>query len=140
MLQEWGAMVTPVHCAHCPPCWCPWTDWGGLTSIPSPTLAQFPCEAWLAAANWSVHSHLALPLVLAWVWQAGVWAPLDMEGNPWPQAVGALQLTCSKGKARKMKCSTNISLMRALRTHPTAGISAQLSRAEILAWSQSRHT
>lgn len=128
MLQEWGAMVTPVHCAHHPSPWCPWTAWGGLTSIPSPTLAEFPCEAWLAAANWSVHSHLALPLVLARVWQAGVWASLDTEGNLWLQAMGACQLTCSKGKGREMTCSTNISLMRALRTHPSAGSSAQLSR------------
>lgn len=126
-------MVTPVHCAHHPSLWCPWTDWGELTSIPSPTLAEFPREAWHAAANRSVLCHLALPLVLARVWQAGVWAPLDTERNPWPQAMGARQLTCSKGRARKLKCSKNISLMRDLRTHPTAGSSAQLPRAEILA-------
>lgn len=89
-------MVTPAHCAHHPSLWCPWTDWRGLTSIPSPTLAEFPCEAWLAAANWSVHSHLAPAPVLAWVWQASIWAPLGTEGNPWPQGMGALQLTCSK--------------------------------------------
>lgn len=101
MLQEWRAMVTPVHCAHHPSLWCPRTDWGELTSIPSPTLAEFPREAWHAAANRSVLCHLALPLVLARVWQAGVWAPLDMERNPWPQAMGVRQLTCSKGRARK---------------------------------------
>lgn len=103
MLQEWGAVVTPVPCAHQPSCWCPWTDWGGLTSIPSPTLAEFPREAWLAAANWSVHSHLAVPLVLARVWQAGVWAPLGTEGNPWPRITGARQLSCSKGKKDEMQ-------------------------------------
>lgn len=111
-----------MHHAHRPSLWCPWTDWGGLTSIPSSTLAEHPCEAWFAAANWSVLHHLAGPLVLAWIWQASVQAPLEMEGNPSPRAVRARQLTCTKGKVNKLKHSKNISPTRDARVNLPHGL------------------
>lgn len=104
---QWKAVVTSVQRAHHPSLWCPCTHWGALTSIPSPTLAERPCEAWFAAANWSVLHRLAVPLVLARVWQAGIPAPLETERNPSPRAMWARQLTCSKGKASKLKRSKN---------------------------------
>ena len=93
------AAVTPVHRARHPSLRCLRTERGGLTSAGSPTLAEGPCEARFAAANCSVLHPLAVPLMPARVWEAGVRAPLETGGNPSPWATCACQLTCSKGKA-----------------------------------------
>lgn len=100
---------------------------------PSPTLAEHPREAWFAAAKWSVPHLLAVPVVLAGVWQAGVWAPLELESNPLLRAMWAPQAPCSKGKVSECKHSNNIPLGETGEPPcPMAFTPALLVRAETL--------